>query len=226
MKGKKNFTQAEAEQIKALIVKKLKADATEQKSIRNKIRKLGFFASDFGLRGGYTVNDFLRYITIAGGAVSTTSPSVIKNSITPKIKQSDAKRRDSDETYIISICDEILNEESLKQHRFNFLRGDSGVMLPVDAYYPNHNLVIEFMEKQHSEPVKFFDKKQTVSGVGRGEQRKIYDERRKELIPKNGINFITFSYNEFEHKSNKRLVRNIESDKEIIKNKLKKFNEL
>lgn len=223
MKGRKKFTQAEAEQIKGLIAKKLKADTTEQKSIRDKIRKLGFYASDFGLRGGYTVNDFLSAVTIVDGAVNATVSSIIKKTITSKAPKPKTKRVDSDEAYIIGICDKVLNEVSIKQHRFDFLRGDSGVMLPVDAYYPNHNLVIEFMEKQHSEPVKFFDKKQTVSGVGRGEQRRIYDERRKKLIPENGIKFITFCYSEFEHRSNKKLIRNIESDMTVVKNKLGVF---
>lgn len=223
MKGKTIFTKIEVQEISALINQKLKADATEQKSIRNKIRRLGFYASDVGLRGGYTVNDFLNFVTIVGGAVNTSSSSIIKKTSTSKTSQPKTKRADSDEAYIIGICDKLLNEASIKQHRFNFLRGDSGVKLPVDAYYPKHNLVIEFMEKQHSETVKFFDKKQTVSGVGRGEQRRIYDERRKKLIPENGIKFITFCYSEFEYRSNKKLVRNIEKDIEIVKNKLKKI---
>lgn len=221
MKGKEVFSQAEAEQIIALIAEKLQVEATEQKSIRNKIRKLGFYASDFGIRGGYTVNDFLKFVTIIGGSGNATTPSTIKKTFTPKINQPEAKRADSDEAYIIGICDIILKQTAITQHRFDFLRGDSGVMLPVDAYYPNLNLVIEYMERQHSEPVKFFDKKQTVSGVGRGEQRKIYDERKRTLIPENGINFIIFGYEEFEHTNSKRLVRNFNEDAKIILNKLK-----
>lgn len=221
MKGKKTFSQAEAEQIIALIAEKLKADASEQKSIRNKIRKLGFYASDFGISGGYTVNDFLNFTCINSSSVNNAvSTNSIKNRLSV-IKQKIGKRGDSDEAYIIQICDEILKETAIKQHRFDFLRGDSGVMLPVDAYYPNLNLVIEYMERQHSEPVKFFDKKQTVSGVGRGEQRKIYDERKRTLIPENGINFIIFGYEEFEHTNSKRLVRNFNEDAKIILNKLK-----
>ncbi|WP_309751901.1 hypothetical protein [Novosphingobium sp.] len=46
-------------------------------------------------------------------------------------------------------------------------------MLPVDAWYPELALVIEYRERQHSEAVKFFDQRETVSGVGRGEQRRI-----------------------------------------------------
>ncbi len=45
----------------------------------------------------------------------------------------------SDESYVIDICDRILNRRAIRQHRFDFLRGDPGknggcAMLPVDAY--------------------------------------------------------------------------------------------
>ena len=67
MKGKSIFTTAEAEQIEALIEQKLKADSSKQKGIREKIRKLGFYAKDdFKITGGYTVADFRRLVTIVG----------------------------------------------------------------------------------------------------------------------------------------------------------------
>lgn len=87
---------------------------------------------------------------------------------------------DSDEEYVLSICDEILGEKGVRQHGFDWLRGDPGKdgrrrMLVVDAYYPRHRLVVEYAERQHREPVAFFDKSDvlTVSGVHRGEQRRI-----------------------------------------------------
>ena len=66
MKGKQNFTQTEADAITALIKQKVMASPEEQKKIRNKIRALGFYASDFGIGGGYTVSDFLRIVHIDG----------------------------------------------------------------------------------------------------------------------------------------------------------------
>ena len=44
-----------------------------------------------------------------------------------------------DEIYILNLCDILLGHQSLRQHRFSFLRGDSssgkeGRKLPVDAY--------------------------------------------------------------------------------------------
>lgn len=215
MKGRKDFTPDEIETIKLLIAKKLKANTSDQKSIRTKIRKMGFHAADYGLRGGYTVTDFLNTVNKV-----VKYEVVVNNKLASPIS---TNRKDSDEAYIINICDMVLKEVSKKQHRFDFLRGDTGVKLPVDAYYQKHNLVIEYMEKQHSEPVKFFDKKQTVSGVGRGEQRKIYDERRKKVIPENGIDFLTLSFKEFKYKSNKTLIRHLANDKAIVKFKLSKY---
>lgn len=225
MKSKESFTLAEADEIILLIKEKLKADSSKQKSFRNKIRNVGFYASDYGLRGGYTVEDFLSVAQITH---SKTNP--IKNSInrleTPvvqSIASSVKSIKQCDECYIIDLCDEVLKQSALKQHRFDFLRGDSGSKLPVDAYYPSLNLVIEFREKQHTEEVKFFDKRQTVSGVGRGEQRKLYDQRRREVLPQHGIKLIEFDYSDFEYTRSKKLVRNKVEDLKVIKVKLRRM---
>lgn len=122
-----------------------------------------------------------------------------------------------DETYVIDLCDEVLGRKASRQHRFSFLLGDSGKSLPVDAYYDELNLVIEYCERQHSESVPFFDRRLTVSGVGRGEQRKIYDERRKEILPKHGISLINISFSDFVCDSRKRIVREHQRDIQIIK---------
>lgn len=125
-----------------------------------------------------------------------------------------------DETYVIDLCDEVLGRKALRQHRFPFLLGDSGTSLPVDAYYEDLNLVVEYCERQHTEAVPFFDRRLTVSGVGRGEQRRIYDERRREILPKYGIHLISISYSDFEYDSRKRIVREHQRDIQIIKKKL------
>jgi len=127
-----------------------------------------------------------------------------------------------DENYIIDLCDSILELCAKRQHRFDFLCGDTGSKLPVDAYYPEINLVIEYHEKQHTEPVAFWDNKQTASGIPRGEQRVLYDQRRIEVLPENGINIVVLKYADFEHRSNRRLVR-AKSDVTVIKLKLGKW---
>jgi hypothetical protein len=87
------------------------------------------------------------------------------------------------------------------------------VALPVDVYWPTRNLVVEFYERQHSEAVPFFDKpdRLTVSGVPRGEQRALYDERRRQLVPQQGIRLVIITLEDFESKRGK-IVRDHDRD--------------
>ena len=60
----------------------------------------------------------------------------------------------SDELYVIDLCDSVLNRKARRQQRFDFLRCDPGrsgvcVQLPVDAYYDDLSLVVEYWERQH-----------------------------------------------------------------------------
>lgn len=172
-----------------------------------------------------SVNTNWYFVNVA--VSSNSSNSVIKEIPSTQKKTGFTNKVQRDEHYILVLCDEILGTKGIRQHRFDFLKGDSDTKLPVDAYYPSLNLVIEFKEKQHTEEVKFFDKRETVSGVGRGEQRKIYDQRRRDILPQHGINLIEFDYSEFEHTSGKKLIRNKMEDVKVIKTKLgKKINNL
>jgi hypothetical protein len=136
-------------------------------------------------------------------------------------------RKESDEHYVLDLCDEVLQTQRLRQHRFDFLLGDPNAQgkcakLPVDSYYPELNLVIEYKEQQHTKPNKHFDKPDlfTVSGVHRGEQRKIYDQRRLEVLPKYGIQVIEISFSDFDHDRKDRILRSnndIEKVKKLLK---------
>lgn len=225
MKSKPSFNKAEAEEIVRLIREKLKAEPTNQKGIRDKIRKIGFYASDYDFRDGYTVEQFLSVAKIVGGVIPNSTakekPTSVLKITAQNIKPTLARSK-SDESYVIDLCDEVLKQKGLRQHRFDFLRGDSGTQLPVDAYYPSLNLVIEFKERQHTEEVKFFDKRLTVSGIGRGEQRKLYDQRRRDELPKQGIKLIELDYSDFAHTRGKKLMRNREDDLKVVIKKLKK----
>jgi hypothetical protein len=104
----------------------------------------------------------------------------------------------SDESYVIDLCDEVLGAPALWQHRFDWLRGDArpgkqGARLPVDAYCPKRQLVIEYRERQHTEAVPFMDRRMTLSGVERGAQRAIYDQRRRDLLPQHDITLVELS---------------------------------
>jgi hypothetical protein len=139
-----------------------------------------------------------------------------------------SRRKDSDEWYVLDLCDEILGYVGRRQHRFPFLLGDPGsrgrcIRLPVDAWYAEIGLVIEYCERQHSEPIAFFDKpwKVTCSGVSRGEQRKIYDARRKQMLPAHGIRYVEISYSSLVHEKAGRLLRDAATDRSVIRRLLK-----
>jgi len=139
-------------------------------------------------------------------------------------------RNDSDENYVLNLCDKVLGQTSSRQHQFDFLVGDTNtkgtaVRLPVDSYYDRLKLVIEYRERQHSESVKFFDKPDriTVSGVHRGEQRKIYDERRRQVLPQHGIKLIEISYSDFHHDQQRRIIRDAKFDEKVVRKKLHNF---
>lgn len=138
------------------------------------------------------------------------------------------KRNNNDEHYVIDLCDDVLGEKAIRHKCFDFLRGDAsktyplGKKLPVDAYYKTKKIVVEYHECQHTESVAFFNRSNTVSGVSRDEQRKIYDERRKIVLPKNGIDLIILSYTDFKHDSRKRLLRDKNADLETVRQKLTK----
>jgi hypothetical protein len=131
----------------------------------------------------------------------------------------------SDESYIIDLCDEALGAPALRQHRFDWLRGDArpgkqGVRLPVDACYPELMLVVEYRERQHTESIPFMDRRMTVSGVDRGAQRAIYDQRRRDLLPQHGITLVELSYADFTHDEKKCLCRHRDHDLTVVRQAL------
>lgn len=124
-------------------------------------------------------------------------------------------RAASDEAHVLNICDRVLGETGSRQHRFACLLGDPGksgrrVRLPVDGYWSLANLVVEYRERQHSQPVPHFDKpaRLTISGVHRGIQRALYDARREELIPQHGIRLVIITQGDLESTTAGRLRRN------------------
>lgn len=141
-------------------------------------------------------------------------------------------RADSDESYVVDLCDAILGECASRQHRFDWLVGDPGRngqsrALPVDAYYSGHQLVIEYQERQHDQPVAHFDKPEvlTVSGVHRGEQRRIYDERRAVKIPAHGLRLIVLTPGDLAADRRGRLLRNRDDDLRALQVLLSAFTD-
>lgn len=138
------------------------------------------------------------------------------------------RRADSDEHYVLDLCDEALGVPGVRQARFDWLRGDPspsrpcGTKLPVDGYWPDLGLVVEFQEEQHSQPSPFFDRRQTVSGVGRGEQRRVYDDRKRTLIPEQGLRLVVIEKSEFTLRS-RRIDRDRTRDLGIVRGCLAEF---
>jgi hypothetical protein len=88
-------------------------------------------------------------------------------------------------------------------------------MLPVDGYYPALKLAVEYCERQHTEAVPFFDKRPTVSGMGRGQQRRLYDQRRRDILPQQGLRLVEISLLHFPHDGRGRL-RRVAHDHEVV----------
>ena len=71
MKGKNVFTEDEDLRLESLIEQKQGKSKSEQTKIRNRIRDIGFYYSDFSSKKGYTVEDYRKLkrdgvITIVG----------------------------------------------------------------------------------------------------------------------------------------------------------------
>lgn len=139
-----------------------------------------------------------------------------------------ASRSGSDEHYVLDLCDEVLGLPGRRQATFDWLRGDPsparplGKKLPVDSLWPDLALVVEFQEEQHTQPSPFFDRRHTVSGVGRREQRKIYDERKRILVPEHGLNLVVIEKRAFIVRS-KRIVRDRDRDVALVQGLLREF---
>lgn len=86
MKGKNKFTTAEIDEIKRLINKKIVATKDEQKRIRDRIRDIGFYFSDYSSKKGYTVADLEELIRagvikVVDDSYNSASPTVVKKNI-------------------------------------------------------------------------------------------------------------------------------------------------
>lgn len=131
-------------------------------------------------------------------------------------------RTESDEKYLLDLVAGILAEPDYRwQHRFPTLLGDPGKdgkhrRLPVDGYFPRHRLIVEYWEKQHSAPVPIMDEGTTISGISRGHQRRLYDQRRQAWAKANGVKFVILDYRGFDTDEHGRLLRNPARDRGIV----------
>ena len=137
----------------------------------------------------------------------------------------------SDEAYVIDLCDIVLEQNAFRKKKFDFLLGDfhkdgeSKTNLPVDAYYENIKLAILYQpkwildsEKQHAK-----DTKSTISGMTRAEQRERYHNRKTLALPKNGIDVINLSYSNFSCDEENKIIREEEKNLQVIREKLRNY---
>lgn len=137
----------------------------------------------------------------------------------------------NDEHYVINLCDELLNEQASRQHKFDFLLGDfhkdgrTRSRLPVDAYYRDRNLVVELMEKQHEEPVAISEelKHRNANAAFLEEQKQIYAQRLRKALNRKDFNLIEIIYSSFECDSQKKLTREKDKDLSVLKTLLKDY---
>ncbi len=89
--------------------------------------------------------------------------------------------------YVITLLEEILDEPCDREKRYAWALGDESpktgrrARLPFDAVWESRKLIAEIDEDQHRDSMPFWDKpdRLTVSGIDRGQQRRLYDERKR-----------------------------------------------
>ncbi len=89
-----------------------------------------------------------------------------------------------------------------REARFGWALGDLSEKtrrrerLPFDAAWESRKLIVEVDEEQHRLPVRFWDKPGvvTVSGVDRGRQRRIYDDRKRRAAREQGYTVLEIEW--------------------------------
>jgi hypothetical protein len=80
--GRTNFTRAEIDQLRALVGEKQTADRSRQKTLRARMRRLGFYITDFADYSGFAVSD-LDHLIQRGTITVTDHPTSTAASTTP-----------------------------------------------------------------------------------------------------------------------------------------------
>lgn len=169
----------------------------------------------------------IYWYLVRAGATFSANESI---TAIPKKERSKAKRENTDEFYLLDLCDELLEEVASRKHTFAFLLGDmhkrgkTRTKLPLAAFYKEPNLVIEFLENQ-GKADQDSDKLEamTVSGISRSEQIKKYNKRRRDVLKKREINLIEIDYSLFGCDEKSHLVRDKSKDIEVLKELLKAY---
>lgn len=94
--------------------------------------------------------------------------------------------------YVIGIANSIIGEDHQPEHTFSWLKNpNTNRHLPVDAYYPNHKLVIEVDGKQHYKPSFVSDRYISEDELKIIQYR---DSIKDDLIPKHSLKLLRIPY--------------------------------
>lgn len=108
-------------------------------------------------------------------------------------------RTDPDANYVLNLCDALLARPSFRQYRFPFLF-NKGKALPVDAYYPDLNLVVEYR------------------GVGNP-----YDRGEHDTLLQHGVSLVEVGYADLPRDPGGRLRRLPEPIRAVLQGRLAPF---
>lgn len=150
------------------------------------------------------------------------APKELISTITKK-EQNLRTIQNSDEYYLVNLCDELLKQKASRKHTFGTLvgnlhkRGKGRTKLPLDAYYEDLKLVLEFFEKNVA--TDELDEKEQA----RKAQIKYYDQLKKKAILNKKLRLIEINYALFECNDANKLIRNTENDRLVLKGVLKDF---
>ncbi|WP_299218183.1 hypothetical protein [uncultured Aquimarina sp.] len=131
--------------------------------------------------------------------------------------------QNSDEYYLVNLCDELLQQKASRKHTFDTLvgnlhkRGKGRTKLPLDAYYEDLKLVLEFFRK--NEDTDELDEKEKA----RKAQIKYYNQLKRKAILTKKLRLIEINYALFECNDANKLFRNTEKDRLVLKDILKDF---
>jgi len=114
-----------------------------------------------------------------------------------------------EEQHVIKLVTKLLDESPIVQHTFSWLKNpDTGRSLYIDAYFPGHNLIVEYDGKQHLHFMPFYHKtRQQFLAL---QQR---DRTKESLIKEHGLLLIRISDKEprtQEHVAKRLIEANVE----------------
>lgn len=128
MKGKDTFTKNEMARIKQLIIERCHAPSSKQKAIRDKMRAIGFYGSDFGIKD-MTIEKFENLIRDGRIKIIKEGTAISQGSIKEQIHTTSQEK-------VIESFPPLINENSEILILGTMPRNDS---LSLNQYYASSN---------------------------------------------------------------------------------------